>query len=218
MSLFLSILIQFPIGILCSIIGALILEHLRKEDGTTNNSQNDYTGFERSHSQLQNLNDYSKEYPTNTKFQLLVHRVIVGTFSYLSTFLAFYLPARFQFEGQPPTLYLLNSKLPLDTIINNNSLVLISIMFSLILYIPIWQLSKAIFELTIPTFRRFTFINKVKYYSYTTLIMILILFLIAGNIEWLLREDNVRWLSIISKYFLYWMGLNFLSLVLPSNR
>ncbi len=218
MSLFLSILIQFPIGIFCSIIGALLLERLRKEDGTTNSSQNDYTDFERSHPQFQNLHDYSKEYPKNTKFQLLVHRVIVGTFSYLCTFLAFYLPARFQFEGQPPTLSLLNSKLPLDTIINNDLLVLISIMFSLMLYIPIWQLSKVIFELTIPTFRRFTFINKVKYYSYTTLIMILILFLIAGNVEWLLREDNVRWLSIISKYFLYWMGLNFLVLVLPSNR
>lgn len=154
----------------------------------------------------------------NSISSVTTHKFIIYTLSYFFIYLAIYIPSWLKLKGKPALLDLSTSRLSIDIVISNEDLLIIALLLSALFYIPIFIASKKMFDYFLPTVKRFTFINLVKYYSYISLIMIFISFLVAGNIEWILSNYNTSWFETVIKYFFIWVFFNFIVLISPSRK
>ena len=144
--------------------------------------------------------------------EIVVGKVIFYSLSYVAMYMAFFIPISLNGGLVNPTVNLIDSKLAIDYVINNDNLSRICAIFGILAYASFWKVSQFIASFVSSIVARFTFVNEVKYLAFTTLAMVVWSFFIAGNVSWALNA-NAGWLDSIKLSLMLWFLLFFPALV-----
>ncbi len=145
------------------------------------------------------------------KLEAVVSKVYFYGFSYFAMYMAFFVPLSSNGGLFNPTVNLIDSKLALDYVINQDNLPTICAVFGVLTYAPFWKMSQLIASLINSIVVRFTFVNEVKYLAFTVLAMVFFAFFVAGNVSWVLNA-NAGWLDSIKSSLILWVVLFFSAL------
>jgi len=145
------------------------------------------------------------------KLEAVVGKVYFYGFSYFAMYMAFFIPLSLNGGIVNPTVNLIDSKLAIDYVINQDNISAICAIFGVLAYGPFWKLSQLIANLVSSVVVRFTFVNEVKYLAFTVLAMVFWAFFIAGNVSWVLNAD-VGWFDSIKFSLFLWFLLFFSAL------
>ena len=145
------------------------------------------------------------------KLETMVSKVFFYAFAYLAMFMALLIPFYLNGGLFNPTANLIDSRLAIDYIINQDNLTKICAIFGILAYGAFWKLSQLIADFITTIAVRFTFVNEVKYLAFTVLVMVFWAFFIAGNVYWILNPD-VGWFYSIKYSLILWFLLFFYAL------
>lgn len=145
------------------------------------------------------------------KLDAVVGKVYFYAFSYFTMYMAFYLPIILNGGLLHPVVNLIDSRLAIDYIINENNLSTVSAIFGVLAYGPFWKLSQFIASFISSIIIRFMSVNEVKYLALTVLAMVFWAFFIAGNVSWVLNP-KVEWFDSIKLSLILWLLLFFSAL------
>lgn len=145
------------------------------------------------------------------KLEAVIGKVYFYGFSYFAMYMAFFVPISFNGGIVNPTVNLIDSKLAIDYVINNDNLSTICAIFGVLTYTPFWKVSQFIASFVSSIVVRFTFVNEVKYLAFTVLAMVFWSFFIAGNVSWVLNA-NAGWFDSIKFSLMLWFLLFFSAL------
>ncbi|WP_226646917.1 hypothetical protein [Microbulbifer variabilis] len=145
------------------------------------------------------------------KLESVIGKVYFYGFSYFVMYMAFYIPISLHGGLFNPTVNLIDSKLTINYIINQENLSTICAIFGILAYAPFWKLSQLIASFIGSIVIRFTFVNEVKYFAFTVLAMIFWAFFIAGNVSWVIHA-GASWFDSIKLSLILWFLLFFLAL------
>lgn len=145
------------------------------------------------------------------KLETVVGKVFFYGFSYFAMYMAFYIPLSINGGLLNPTINLIDSRLALDFVIDENNLSTICAIFGVLAFGPFWKLSQLIASIVSSIVVRFTFVNEVKFLAFTVLAMVFWAFFIAGNVSWVLNPE-ADWFSSIQLSLILWFLLFFSAL------
>ncbi|WP_421243111.1 hypothetical protein [Aeromonas enteropelogenes] len=145
------------------------------------------------------------------KLEAIVGKVYFYGFSYFAMYMAFFIPLSLNGGLVEPTVNLINSKLAIGYVINQDNLSTICAIFGVLAYAPFWRVSQLIASFISSIVVQFTFVNEIKYLAFTVLAMIFWAFFIAGNVSWVLNAD-AGWFDSIKFSLILWFLLFFFAL------
>lgn len=135
-----------------------------------------------------------------------VNRAILYLFPYFTMFSAIYLSVIFHGGFFNPSVDLLESKLSINFIINEENLSLIAAVIGALLYLPFWKISQILATFIAKKVSEYSKVDEIRYLSFVALIMIFWSFFIAGNISWVLSH-SATWFGSIKTSLLIWILL-----------
>ncbi len=145
------------------------------------------------------------------KLESIVGKVYFYGFSYFAMYMAFFIPLSLNGGLVKPTINLIDTKLAIDYVINQDNLSTICAIFGVLAYAPLWRVSQLIASFVSSIVVQFTFVNEVKYLAFTVLAMVFWTFFIAGNVSWVLNAD-AGWFDSIKFSLILWFLLFFSAL------